>query len=357
MPPRRAAAALACLALGACADVQPQVSLPPLPAAPPAGSTGLSPAPTRAWDRSLEGLRDDDQRVADVAFRLATANAELCSDTAAVTGLVLQSALEYSPRLRPAAEAMFHLDDRPAVEAVAAGSPAQAAGLRPDDVLAAVNGAMLTPASPPPPASPDTRPASYAPVAGEVRRIDSALAAGPARLSVIRGGAMLTLTIAPGRPGCAYDAQVIPGGDLTASADGRHVYISTAMVSWADSDSSLALVLGHEYAHDLLHHRARLDARGFARGVLGNLGSTPTSLVLVEKEADYVGLYLAARAGYDIENAPDFWRRFPAGAADFDWTHPAIAKRVAALAAARDEIERKRAAGQPLLPTPVSPAG
>jgi PAS domain-containing protein len=330
------------------------VSLPALaPAQSPGPSeSGESAGAPVAWDKSLEGLRADDQRVADVAFRLATANAELCSDTAPVTGLVLQSALEYSPRLRAAAEAMFHLDDRPAVEAVAAGSPAAIAGFRPDDVLAAVDGATLPPPGPAP--SPDARPASYAPVAGAMARLDAALAAGPARITVIRAGATLTLVIAPGRPGCAYDAQVLPGPGLSASADGRHVYISAAMVNYAGADARLALVLGHEYAHDLLHHRARLDARGFARSVLGNLGSTPASLVLVEKEADYVGLYLAARAGYDIEAAPDFWRQFPAPAADFDWTHPGIAERVAALTATRDEIERKRASGQPLLPSPAT---
>jgi len=354
MPRRLAATALGCLALAGCAEVQPQVALPS-PAAVQAPAATTAPTRPPAWDKSLAGLRADDQRVADVAYRIATANAELCSDVGPLSGLVLQSALEYSPRLRVAAQAMFHLDDRPAVEAVAAGSPADAAGLRPDDVLVAVgDSALATPA--PPPSAPDARPASYAPVADALGRITDALAAGPARVTVLRNGEALTVTLSPVR-GCAYDAQVIPGPGLEASADGRHVYISTAMVSYADSGDRLALVLGHEFAHDLLHHRARLDAKGFARGVLGNLGSSPASLVLVEKEADYVGLYLAARAGYGIEAAPDFWRQFPAAATDFDWTHPGIAERVAALAATRDEIDRKRAAGQPLLPTPANGAG
>jgi membrane-associated protease RseP (regulator of RpoE activity) len=352
MPSRWAAAALACVALTACAAVQPQVALPALGPAPPSAAATSRPP---AWDKSLEGLRADDQRVADIAFRLATANAELCSDLGPLTGLVLQSALEYSPRLRPAAQAMFHLDDRPAVEAVAAGSPAAAAGLRADDVLIAVGEAPLRPPAPAP-STPDTRPASYAPVADALERIGKALSGGAARITVSRNGAPLTVTIAP-LTGCAYDAQVIPGAGLTASADGRHVYVSTAMVSYADTDARLALVLGHEYAHDLLHHRERLDAKGFARRWLGNLGSSPASLILVEKEADYVGLYLTARAGYDIEAAPDFWRNFPAAAADFDWTHPGIFERVAALAATRDEIDRKRASGQPLLPTPAADGG
>ncbi|HZZ90526.1 MAG TPA: hypothetical protein VFE13_19520, partial [Caulobacteraceae bacterium] len=58
-------------------------------------------------DRSLAALRVQDQRVADVAFRIVTASAELCADRAPQTGLVLQSALEYSPRLRPLARSQF----------------------------------------------------------------------------------------------------------------------------------------------------------------------------------------------------------------------------------------------------------
>jgi hypothetical protein len=348
-----AAAALATLTLAACSEVQPQVA-PPTPTAAEAVDGGRAPPALRppAWDRSLEGLRADDQRVADVAFRLATANAGLCTDVRPLTGLVLQSALEYSPRLRPAAEAMFRLGDRPAVEAVATGSPAAVAGFQPDDAIEAVNGEAV-PRAPGSPAGPDDRPETYQPVSDALRDITDALASGPARVTVVRAGAEATLTLY-GRTGCAYDAQVIPGPGLTASADGRHVFISTEMVGYARSDDTLALILGHEYAHDLLHHRERLDRAGFARRVLGVLGSTPSSLVLTEKEADYVGLYLTARAGYAIAAAPDFWRNFPAGAADFDWTHPGIEERVAALAATRDEIERKRAAGQPLLPTPAS---
>jgi Zn-dependent protease with chaperone function len=340
-------AALGALALAGCGEVQPQVALPrpvsPEPAAPPA------PRPSPTPDRSLEGLARDDQRVADVSFRLATANAELCSDIAPLTGLVLQSGLEYRPGVRSAADAMFHMGDRPQVEVVAAGSPAAAAGVLPGDVVLAVNGAPLPVPAPDLQSGDDTRPATDAPVAEAQQRLEGALATGPARLRLLRDGAAVEATLR-GQEGCAYAARVFPDGRLTASADGRQVFVSTAMVGFADTDARLALVLGHELAHDLLHHRARLDRAGFARPLLGPLGDTPASVLLTEKEADYVGLYLVARAGYDIAQAPEFWRTFPASAADFDWTHPSISERVAALTATRNEIERKRAAGAALTP-------
>ena len=326
------------------------VALPPTntdPAAPPPASRDVGLG--GAWDRSLAGLRAQDQRVADIAYRIVTASVELCSDQAPQAGLVLQTALEYAPRLRPAAEAMFHLDDRPAVEAVATNSPAAAAGFRADDVLLAIDDQPLAASPTPQPGEPDSRPATYAPIEAAQAQIAEALRRGAATITVQRGQARLRLDLA-GQLGCAYDAQVLPGPGLSGSADGRHVFISSALVSYARSDDMLALVLGHEFAHDVLHHHRRLDQVSFARRTLGDLGSRPESLRLAEKEADYVGLYLTARAGYDISEAPEFWRRFPAADGDLAWSHPGAAERAASLAATRDEIVAKLKSGRPLIP-------
>ena len=69
-----------------------------------------------------------------------------------------------------------------------------------------------------------------------------------------------------------------------------------------------------------------------------------------------MGLYLTARAGYDVRGAADFWRAFAAdfSAADFvQLTHPGSRSRIAQETAARDEILRKQAAGVALLPEPA----
>jgi hypothetical protein len=316
----------------------PGVSMPSPPAPP-------SPPPPGG----LAELRFQDQRVADVAYRLATRNAGLCPDLAPLTGLVLHSGLEYSARLRPAAEAYFHIDDRPAVEAVAAGSPAQDAGLEPGDILLSIDGVAFETAAP---RADDPRPPSYAPIAAALRLIDEGAARGGAQLLVQRGPARLALQL-HGRTGCAYDAEVTPGDALNASADGRHVFITTALARRAASPDTLALVLGHEFAHDLLRHKARLDRVSRARETLGELGSTPASLRLAEREADYVGLYLAARAGYRIDDAPAFVRGLGGWADWLQWSHPGAADRANGVAAARDEIARKAAAGEPLTPTPA----
>ncbi|MEJ0065386.1 MAG: PDZ domain-containing protein [Caulobacteraceae bacterium] len=225
-------AAAVCLMLSACGDMRADVALPATSAVaasePASRDVGLG----GAWDRSLAGLRAADQRVADVAYRIVTANVALCSDQTPQSGLVLQNALEYAPRLRPAAEAAFHLDDRPAIEAVAANSPAALAGLKADDVLLAIGDRPLAASPTPRPDGADIRPATYAPIEAAQAGIADALKRGAASITVQRGPSRLRLDIV-GQLGCAYDAQVAPGPGLSASADGRHVFVSAALVSYA----------------------------------------------------------------------------------------------------------------------------
>jgi predicted Zn-dependent protease len=74
-----------------------------------------------------------------------------------------------------------------------------------------------------------------------------------------------------------------------------------------------------------------------------------------EAEADYVGVYLMARGGYDIGLAPNFWRRMavihPGSIkTNHSSTHPSAPERFVALEGAVGEIRAKLAAGKPLTP-------
>jgi hypothetical protein len=115
----------------------------------------------------------------------------------------------------------------------------------------------------------------------------------------------------------------------------------------------LAVMLGHEFAHDVLHHRQREDRQGLALHLLKELDLSPATYQ-IEQEADYVGLYLTARAGYDITNAADVWRRLPEVLGQV--SHPGHGEREASLEATRDEIFAKRERGEPLTPNWTLPA-
>ena len=82
-----------------------------------------------------------------------------------------------------------------------------------------------------------------------------------------------------------------------------------------------------------------------------------------ELAADRLGLYMAARAGYDISPAPDFWARIAAERphdivlnvsreqrGGKDGPHGRIAERIVQMRKVIHEIVAKRAEGRPLDP-------
>lgn len=72
-----------------------------------------------------------------------------------------------------------------------------------------------------------------------------------------------------------------------------------------------------------------------------------------EREADYVGMYILARAGKDLETVPHFWREFAQvnpSAISYASTHPTTAERFERLQQIAEEIRQKETAGEPLLP-------
>jgi predicted Zn-dependent protease len=131
------------------------------------------------------------------------------------------------------------------------------------------------------------------------------------------------------------------------------------MLNFAHTDPELALVVGHEIAHNAMGHldarsqlMRSLAANGHTAGEGSANGMTPAFSQALEMEADHMGLYIVARAGMPIEDAPRFVERLSAtaGANVQTRTHPTSRARVAALTRTVREIENKRAAGLPLTP-------
>lgn len=306
-------------------------------------SAPSAPVDTNAADR-LTALTALDQRVARVAQRLSEANVELCPAVRLAAGWALHSASQYSDELRPLVQSRFGLEgDLPGVLSAPPGSAAAEAGLREGDLIVAVNGTALT-------AGPArTRPA-FEGLAANIAVLDRALAAGATRLDVDHGGQPRSVTVQPQRA-CGYEVQLNPSGELNARADGRRLFISTALAGFTRSDDELALILGHELAHHVLRHRTWSDVGGAGREA--NDAAAVNGAGDKETQADRVGLFLTARAGYDTRIAPAFWRRF--GAANWRVRYPQLRHasaeaRARALEQVQVEIDAKRAQGGPLLP-------
>ena len=85
---------------------------------------------------------------------------------------------------------------------------------------------------------------------------------------------------------------------------------------------------------------------------LGHAGRLAFS-VDFEREADYVGAYYAARAGYDLAGAEEFWRAFSLENPDSilaATTHPVTSVRFVQIQKVVAEIADKRRRNVPLIP-------
>ena len=194
-------------------------------------------------------------------------------------------------------------------------------------------------------------------------------------VKIIKGGMELCKKLGKEKEGCVYSFEYSPDRVVNAYADGKKIVITKGMLRFAKTENELALVMGHEYAHNLMGHIKAAEnnmAIGRFLGVLadtlaasqgmrtgstfGNIGAKAGKRSYsreFEKEADYIGLYITAFAGFDIKDAPQFWRRMSLiddKAIYSATTHPSNPARSIGLQKTVDEIQRKKENGARILP-------
>lgn len=174
------------------------------------------------------------------------------------------------------------------------------------------------------------------------------------------------------------DPRLGPNAFQTLDRDGRPVVaMTTQLVAATANGDEIAFILGHESAHHIADHIARTQSQAMTGalvlGALATLGNAPDDVVSdmmdlgaalggraysqsYELEADRLGAYIAARAGYDPgRGALVFARPVLASGGGLLSTHPASAQRQTAAAATAAEIRRQQAAG--LAPDPRNAGG
>jgi predicted Zn-dependent protease len=189
------------------------------------------------------------------------------------------------------------------------------------------------------------------------------------------------------QPGAAYEFYVADETEPNAFAlPGGFVYVTRGLLALANSEDELAGVMGHEIGHVVARHSVRqIEAStpfsilfgvpsaivGIVSptlgGILGGVGKLASGLVLApysrdqEREADQIGIQLAAKAGWDPAGLPSMLRTLEREEAlaggdpsriSFFANHPATPERVKNTTAAAMTLTR--GPGRPIsAPRPV----
>lgn len=310
---------------------------------------------------AFEGFLDDELRIKRVAQPILLSAVDLCKDKIRFdTGATFTSALAYGRDFEPTVTKFLGIaGNELGLLHVIPGSPADLAGLKRGDRLISVNGFVI----------PNTKEANteLGKRAQEWLKKPDPLITIYARKS--SSGTQTAQAVVTPIKACDFPAFLVMQESLNAYADGKAIAIFRGMLRFA-SDNELAIVIGHELAHNFMGHieaGQRNNVLGTIAEIIAASRGIPTQGALgaaislayspaFESEADYVGLYVLARAGIEIKDAPKFWRRMaaanPSGISQRGMiaSHPATSTRFVALEKTIQEIEGKRAAGQPLDP-------
>lgn len=301
-------------------------------------------------------------RVNDIAYALFEKNVELCrDDTAYSIGAILANRHSHGPDFAETLARVYGFGEGANLLAVAEGSPADEAGLEVGDEIVSIDGQSV----------PSGKRAAVKASEMIAERVEQ-----DPNLSLVvetdRGRRTVALAA---RKVCGYKIGVVEDDRVNALADGRSIAVTSGMIRFTDNDVELATVIGHEMAHNMMDHIDKqkgnwllgtlldvvLAAGGVnTQGTFGKLATLAYSKEF-EAEADYVGLYLMARAGFEVEDAPDFWRRMAIAhpgsvKSALAASHPPTPERFLALEQTVEEITAKRDAAQPLVPELATPS-
>lgn len=340
------------LILAACAGTMTQA---------PVGTRDEILAETaRQKELVFEKMIKDQDRLFDLAFPLQAKNAEFCGKTAPMSGMTAWNLHSVPKQYQGAAQSLFGLDDNLNIHLVAKKSPAEKAGLRRGDIILSINGQDI-------PAGKDA--------AKMAERAFESAGLKQSEIVVIHDNKPVSRVVIPVE---ACDYPVILNyndNEINAYADGERIVVSKGIVRFSESDNEIAMVIAHELAHSALMHVNKMQQNvtlgafggyaldglfaGLGVGTGGQFSALGQDIAMqqysipFEQEADYVGMYFMARAGYPTNGIADFWRRMGAeGSASLTVrrTHPTSPERFIAIDRTHSEIIAKRRANQPLMP-------
>jgi Zn-dependent protease with chaperone function len=305
---------------------------------------------------AIEEQMEQLKRLYRIGDKVLVANAELCGNKVwPHLGIMVESLSLVPTKFKDAVSIYYGVQNQLTAAYVPPGSPADGLIL-PGDRIVRLNDAII-----------------FSGGRGKKAYYETLLDADmsrPLRFVVERGRKNRKVEVeVPVKPGCLSILKMEQDDEVNAYADGVNITFSTGTMREGKEDVTIASILGHELAHNAMLHNEAREINVFLAQVGSIIIEAATGLDLsdvmrdiganafsqeAESEADYVGMYMLARAGYDLEKGAEVERRFavlyPDSIHAVGESHPASAYRFIMMKKTIQEIEEKKKKGIPLIP-------
>ncbi len=314
-------------------------------------------------EMAAEAWISAEMRLYRIGYPILENGTALCKDKIHPSiGVIAWNSYHFSEEWQDVIKNKYSINDLLQFVYVIPGSPAHVAGLKSKDVPVSINNWNV-------PIGEDAEKEFYkylAKVLKDGERIS---------ISVQRGQEQISIDVVP-RNVCKYGLLLKRDDIKNAYADGERIVVHSGLMDFFKTDEEAALVISHELAHNAMGHIdakkqnltmaglaglvidlaaafAGVNTEGQFTDIAARAGAAAYSAEF-EQEADYVGLYFMALAGYEIDNAANFWRRMAIQNPEsitMKTSHPTTPERFLAIEHAVDEIKNKKQAGLPLEPS------
>ncbi len=123
--------------------------------------------------------------------------------------------------------------------------------------------------------------------------------------------------IIDGLDACGFNVQPLASGSPNAFSDGQKIFVTIAAIKLAKSNDEIAFLIGHELAHNIFHFKGKGSPESETLPI--SFQDKPKYRKAFdifmwpsldkEIEADIKGITFAHKAGYNLRNAANYWRR------------------------------------------------
>jgi len=294
---------------------------------------GFAPPPieagalaTEEQERAVQLISDRIKlsgRLRDIEYGIVTAAAAFCRGvTRPNLGVVLASESTFTGDIaRNAAREKVGLDKRVSLAHVVSSSPLALAGIQSGDVLVWAGGRDIA-----------TQDDFFKAIDGNRSKIT---------IRVEREKQTIEREVEP-EQSCPVSLEYVSSAQLLPDRTSRTTAgVPRGLIRFLKDDSELAILIGHQLAHLIFDRASDSD-------------------IDKERRADTIGLYLTARAGYDVTKAVEVWERL---IGEYPWLavprqpgqysgypHLGVALRTAGMKKTIAEIQQKLETRAPLIP-------